>query len=141
MHQVIDALIVCRALGVERDIVAVVGVAGAIAERLVQIDEAGARERCNRFRSGDVIEIARDDYRGTRMVRSRGPLREFARLQYSNRYPADRFRTVGQVRNVKIEQRSVVQPEPPAHRDPVVGQAVAMAGDLGDHLDLRPILD
>ena len=42
-HQVVDTLVVCRALGVQIDVVAVVGVAGAAAEGFVQIDEAGAR--------------------------------------------------------------------------------------------------
>ena len=41
-HQVIDTLIMGCALGAQVDIVTVVGVAGAAAEGLVQIDEAGA---------------------------------------------------------------------------------------------------
>ena len=51
-HKVVDTLIVSCALGVQIDVVAIVGVTRAAAEGLMQIDESGALELSDSRRAG-----------------------------------------------------------------------------------------
>jgi hypothetical protein len=41
------------------------------------------------------------------------------------------------MRNVEIERGVALEPKPPVHSDPVIGQAVALPANLGRQLDLR----
>src|SRR3984893_11956120 len=90
-HQIVDALVMRRALRAYIDVVAVVSVAGAAAERLVQIDEASTLEARDGLRAGNVVEVAREYYRALGAAARRRPSGKLARLHRAHRHPIDQF--------------------------------------------------
>ena len=66
---------------------------------------------------------------------------DLTRLHRADGHSVEAFRPVCQMRYTDVDPGAVLHPKAPAHRDPVVRQAVAMPGDLGCHLDLRAILE